>query len=109
MTCLQSRAKKHAASDLPCNFWSNPALSPRKIALDDRFAPIAPFPASVTCEKIKGASVRPGQSRPTEKSTGNRLSGYLAAVKQSILGTAAVQRPGVRDMAINLFVSVCVS
>jgi hypothetical protein len=53
INCLQSRAKKHAASDLPCNFWSNPALSPRKIALDDRFAPIAPFPASVTCEKIK--------------------------------------------------------
>jgi hypothetical protein len=31
----------------------NPALSPGKIALDDRFAPAAPFPASVTCGKIK--------------------------------------------------------
>lgn len=31
----------------------DPALSPGKIALDDRFAPAAPFPASVTCGKIK--------------------------------------------------------
>ena len=31
----------------------NPALSPGKIALDNRFAPAAPFPASVTCGKIK--------------------------------------------------------
>jgi hypothetical protein len=31
----------------------NPVLSPGKIALDDRFAPAAPFPASVTCGKIK--------------------------------------------------------
>jgi len=28
-------------------------LSPGLIALDDRFAPAAPFPASVTCGKIK--------------------------------------------------------
>jgi hypothetical protein len=31
----------------------DPVLSPGLIALDDRFAPAAPFPASVTCGKIK--------------------------------------------------------
>jgi hypothetical protein len=31
----------------------NPALSPGKIQLDNRFADAAPFPASVTCGKIK--------------------------------------------------------
>jgi hypothetical protein len=31
----------------------DPVLSPGKILLDDRFVPAAPFPASVTCGKIK--------------------------------------------------------
>ena len=31
----------------------NPVLSPGKVVLDDRFAPAAPFPTSVTCGRIK--------------------------------------------------------
>jgi hypothetical protein len=53
--CYSDKTNFGACNSLSSGLYGpdNPALSPGKIALDDRFAPAAPFPANVTCGKIK--------------------------------------------------------
>ena len=53
--CYSDKTNFGACNSLSSGLYGpdNPALSPGKIALDDRFAPAAPFPATVTCGKIK--------------------------------------------------------
>ena len=53
--CYSDQSNFGACNNMDSGLYGpdNPALSPGKIALDDRFAPAVPFPASVTCGKIK--------------------------------------------------------
>ena len=53
--CYSDQSNFGACNNMDSGLYGpdNPALSPGKIALDDRFAPVEPFPASVTCGKIK--------------------------------------------------------
>jgi hypothetical protein len=53
--CYSDQSNFGACNSMDSGLYGpdNPALSPGKIALDDRFGPATPFPASVTCGKIK--------------------------------------------------------
>jgi Glycosyl hydrolase family 81 C-terminal domain len=53
--CYSDQSNFGACNNMDSGLYGpdNPALSPGKIALDDRFGPATPFPASVTCGKIK--------------------------------------------------------
>ena len=53
--CYSDKTNFGACNNLSSGLYGpdDPALSPGKIALDDRFVPAAPFPATVTCGKIK--------------------------------------------------------
>ena len=53
--CYSDQSNFGACNNMSSGLYGpdDPALSPGKIALDGRFAPVTPFPASVTCGKIK--------------------------------------------------------
>lgn len=53
--CYSDKSNFGACNTMDSGLYGpdDPALSPGKIALDDRFGPATPFPASVTCGKIK--------------------------------------------------------
>ena len=53
--CYSDQSNFGACNSMESGLYGpdNPALSPGQIKLDDRFTPATPFPASVTCGKIK--------------------------------------------------------
>ena len=110
--CYSDQSNFGACNNMDSGLYGpdNPAQSPGTRLRSTIDSPRSrPFPASVTCGKMKVQVY--GQAGPDQpiKITVTGLRGNLAAVEQSILGTAAVRWGRVRAVEINLFVSVCAS